>query len=695
MDRSVVRLALLALTFPAVLAGCNVERERAKRALDSPDPGERSAALERLAELGDPEVGPLVVPLLRDGSARVRKRAVATIGVIGAGPYLRQVADRLADSDLEVRLAAVRVLGDSGQKAARPVLLLALGDPSVVVRRAATAALESLGMPLEQQVREQARLELQEQISRLQRADDQLRGNAARMVGMSGQRAGLAPLHKLLKDRSPLVVRAAAWAIGRIGGKVALGYLQQLAEAKQTMDRRAAAIGLAELRGLPGADETLVSLLKDSDTSVKQAALEALARGAGGRADEDLCQLLVGESRVLARLAARLLGKAGAGCEQQVEELCKRARAGETAVGELIAPLRSEMIDDALVQLAKQGYQRYRHDAVKWVGPDRWQELEQEQKQPPQEDRPRPPKGDKRKALNRLLATFPERVPEHLLDPLLPPRVPVGEVVRLVQGLSGRAAARKWLVEVASEAPPAVRVAALETLSAVEPAETEEGPRRVVALAAGSEEAVLRRAALKGCQLLGTEKAVEVALGMLADKDFDVRSEAADCLGRLRAHRAVKPLVKALAQERSLAAIQALARIGDHSATRPILELLQEDHPAGREGERVLVLQALGLLADREAVPAIERELTHPEWTVRQAAAQALARVWRPSTIRALKLCRHDFYADVRRACELARRTVTGQTPPPSSAPTSRPAAEEGDRGQDEAPEKKGARRKR
>jgi len=550
-------------------------------------------------------------------------------------------------------------------------------------------------MPMEQQVREQARLELQEQISRLQRADDQLRANAARLIGMSGQETGLSPLHKLVKDRSPLVVRAAAWAIGRIGGKVALGYLQQLAEAKQAMDRRAAAVGLAELGSLPGAEQTLTALLKDPDASVKQAALEALARRTGGSAGEEVCQLLVGESRVLARLAARLLGKVGTGCEQQVEQLCKRARAGETAVWELLAPLRSASVDDALVELAKQGYQRYRHDAVKWIGPDRWQELEQEQKQPAQEARPQPAGGDKRKALDRLLATFPERVPEHLLDPLLPPRVPGDEVVRLVQALARRAAARKWLVQVASEAPPAIRVAALEALSAAEPTESEEGPRRVVALAAGSEEAVLRRAALKGCELLGTEKAVEVALGMLADKDFDVRTEAAGCLGRLRSTRAVPPLEKNLEQERSLAAIQALARIGDHSATRPILELLQEDHPAGREGERVLVLQALGLLADREAVPAIERELTHPEWTVRRAAADALARIWRPSTVRALKLCRHDFYAEVRQACEIARKIVTGQAPPPSSAPTSRPAEQDGDRGQGEAPKKPRPRRKR
>ena len=65
------------------------------------------------------------------------------------------------------------------------------------------------------------------------------------------------------------------------------------------------------------------------------------------------------------------------------------------------------------------------------------------------------------------------------------------------------------------------------------------------------------------------------------------------------------------------------------------------------------LLEALGKLADpARAAAALERELTHPQWQVRLAAAKALALSGRPASSTALSACRADYFAQVRSACE-------------------------------------------
>ena len=73
---------------------------------------------------------------------------MAALGSLGIGGRRRLLAviERLSDGDLQVRLAAVRILGDSGDVAAQRALFPVLRDGSLVVRRAAGMALEALGV---------------------------------------------------------------------------------------------------------------------------------------------------------------------------------------------------------------------------------------------------------------------------------------------------------------------------------------------------------------------------------------------------------------------------------------------------------------------------------------------------------------------------------------------------------------------
>jgi HEAT repeat protein len=696
-----------------LLPSCQLERERARRALESPDSTARAEALDKLAESGDLEsAGPLIVPLLRDPSARVRKHAVAALGVLGLGPHLRHVIDRLNDADLEVRLTAVRVLGDSGRRAARPALLLTLQDQSMVIRKAAGLALEALGMSRPEQVRALAREELDEQIARLRRPDEQLKATSARMIGESERPEGLPPLVPLLTHPSPLVSRAAARAVGRIGGPTALKRLTRMSGARAPSIRRAAALGLAELAAArsgeqAGARTALHRLLRDPERAVKGAALDALARSGGvdGKHVKEVCRLLLLASRPrdpgpgkgpspstpasrpatrpttqpssvpvvtgpqLARKAAVLLGGRGAGeCADEVKLLCKRAGSGELEVLDVLdvlEPLGGAEVDAALLGAARRVYETYRHEAEKWVAPHRWKELDEGDGKP----QSRSTQGSARdRQVASLLSRFPEQAPSSSVDPLIPPSVPVRRVARLIGALAGRSDTDRWLSQVAKEAPVTVRAAALMALvgsrgpgpapaSAPAPVEV----RRALTAALGSKAPALRRAALEACPRLG-EEARKRAIELLEDDDFDVRSAAARCLGRLRSPGAVKPLLAALKREHSLAAIEALALLGDHAATGPILALLREDHAVSRRGERVAVIDALGRLGDRAAVTALENEVTHNDWRVRLAAARALGRVSRPASERVLALCENDYYAEVRRACRAARRDLERDT---------------------------------
>jgi HEAT repeat protein len=115
-------------------------------------------------------------------------------------------------------------------------------------------------------------------------------------------------------------------------------------------------------------------------------------------------------------------------------------------------------------------------------------------------------------------------------------------------------------------------------------------------------------------------------------------------------------------KEQSMAAIEALVQLGDQRLTPVILKALEEDHPAGRYDERMVLIVALEKLKDPQAAKTLERELTHPEWRIRRAAAHALAAIGKSSSKKPLTICKEDFYADVRRACTKAAQQVSSAT---------------------------------
>ncbi len=128
------------------------------KALQDPDPGIRKTAAFSVGELGLPAGIDPLVPLLQDGVADVRWNAALSLSRLGSGagaPVLEQMLDRNLMAQVpeitpaqaeDAMVSAVQALGAvEGLQAEALFQDLADNDPSLKVRRAAHAVLESLG----------------------------------------------------------------------------------------------------------------------------------------------------------------------------------------------------------------------------------------------------------------------------------------------------------------------------------------------------------------------------------------------------------------------------------------------------------------------------------------------------------------------------------------------------------------------
>ena len=86
-----------------------------------------------------------LIRLLRDGEARVRRRAALGLGRVGLSEAVEPLTTLFADEEPEVRQMAAFALGLIGDRAARPALLTALRDADPGVQGRAAEAMGMLG----------------------------------------------------------------------------------------------------------------------------------------------------------------------------------------------------------------------------------------------------------------------------------------------------------------------------------------------------------------------------------------------------------------------------------------------------------------------------------------------------------------------------------------------------------------------
>jgi HEAT repeat protein len=152
--------------------------------------------------------------------------------------------------------------------------------------------------------------------------------------------------------------------------------------------------------------------------------------------------------------------------------------------------------------------------------------------------------------------------------------------------------------------------------------------RGLIKALAYPKDAIVRRDAAIALAGLKAAEAVEALSAALHDSAADVRGNATWALGQVGDGRAVEPLIAVLkngeGHSRWMAAA-ALGQIRDARAVEPLIATL-DDKYANRAAA-----EALGKIGGARAVEALIAALTHSEWYVRKAAAEALDETgWRP-----------------------------------------------------------------
>ena len=120
-------------------------RELAASILGEHDPQVRGSIVEVAAGLDAPAAEAICEGALQDPDSRVRMAACDAWGTRGGSRGVELLSDRSRkETDVDVRLRAIRTLGELEDKAAIPALAEALEDPDPAVQYRAVASLKSV-----------------------------------------------------------------------------------------------------------------------------------------------------------------------------------------------------------------------------------------------------------------------------------------------------------------------------------------------------------------------------------------------------------------------------------------------------------------------------------------------------------------------------------------------------------------------
>lgn len=504
------------------------------------------------------------------------------------------LVDRLGDPSWRVRAAVVeRISQGPGAVAALPALVEALSaGPNVGAREAAASALARVGAPAVPAL-----------VERLSSADPDLRQAAAGVLGAVGDPRAVPPLTARLADPDPNVRAAAADALGKVGGPDAVAALRAGADSDD------ATLRLSAIEALSGLHATLpVARIEEllADRGLRRALYRMI-----GASDDPAAPVL----------AARGAGdRSRAGREAALAALgAQRARRSPEAFAPALATLRALAAQDP-------GLADAWADALGAEEPFA--------------------------SLGALAALGAAGAARH-----------AGRIVRLAEDERLRG-----LVEEALEAlpdGPELRGALAGALGGLGPL------GRLTALTAmartaipGAFESLVRDAGDHGSYVQGEAiaalgklrdaRAVPHLAGLLADEDASTAGLATSALARIgQSGPAARDAVLAATRSRASAhATAAMYRLLGAVGAEADVAFVSAGLAAPGPAERVAAAGALAALAQRGVLrgagPALVAALSDPAWSVRVAAARAIAELARAPGAGALRAFDEEADALVR-----------------------------------------------
>lgn len=171
-------------------------------------------------------------------------------------------------SDARVREREIRRIGDHSLSLASDEIIRALHDPSPRVRRQAASSLASMGRSEEA---------VEALLHQLDEHPDLVEEETIEALGVLGDETAVPMLGSYLASPRARLGRAAAKALGKIGGPLAISALTRAAESTEDADVRRASLQALRILEASSASRAIEAALLDPDPSVRIAAAEAVA----------------------------------------------------------------------------------------------------------------------------------------------------------------------------------------------------------------------------------------------------------------------------------------------------------------------------------------------------------------------------------------------------------------------------------
>ncbi|NOZ84996.1 MAG: hypothetical protein GXP49_01790 [Deltaproteobacteria bacterium] len=482
--------------------------------------GQRNAAAEALARIGQPAVEPLI-KMLNDDDKDARKFAVDILGEIGDRQGLKGILTALEDEDENVRVAAAEALGRSGWQDAKDALLKALDREDTMLNATVLDALFHI----------EARVDADMMEPFLK--DPILRRPALLALGGASDEKAFELLIQFLPDRRKGSREAAILSLDRLLSRYPEPERQSVIEKLKER---------ASNKVLEGMESAVVT----GDRETRTAAARLL--GTIGRPESSPALLQAAADESIRREALKALRQIGEGViPSLLDALPGLSLEEQVLTFEVLATLGDERTLPAMIDALNEPDDRLKEAAAEAIGA----------------------LGDARgiEPLTGLLSSDEPNVS----------RVAINALISLA-GMHPEKVRKAAIFAYENASSPAQRKSALDILAEV-PAG---GHDEIILSAVHDDNAMVRIAALKGIKSLHKSRAsgkyYNALVAALTDENADVRASASDYLGELDDARAVRPLLSMLHDDNVLArvaAIKALGKIGDPSCSPALREMLK------------------------------------------------------------------------------------------------------------------------
>ncbi len=506
----------------------------------------RWAAAKVLGETGDPRVTEPLLALLQDPNKQVREVAVDALGRTPDARVVAALTPLLHDPDVTIRQIVIETLGKAGGAPSVALLTPALLDTNWSIRQSAAEALEHVGWAP---------------------APDETGAAywAAKRWWSKCVECGphaLRPLTLALNDH-PFSVAEAMEKLGAL----ALPPLMEALRSPEPDVRRAAAKSLGVLKEFRSL-EPLCAALQDSDTMVRQLAVAALGQIGSERALEPLLAALLDDTlREPATKALRQL-KGELVVPALLATLQSPNRKAAQAVLGILNQLQDRRAVKPLLALLQDPEPEIRWAAIEALGR----------------------LGDPQ-AVEPLLAVFQSGDTPH------------------------RVAAAQALGQIKDSRVVPVLIAALgepqkDLQAAIGDALGKFGPQSVGALVAALANPALRYNAADALVKVGGA-AVAALLPLMQHSDVDVRHTTIEVLGLIGDDRAMGPLIAALKDEAvRYSAAEALWKIGVSPELKSVVTIFRDKESS----DMLAALRALCdayILKDNATASQLETQVRH------------------------------------------------------------------------------------